>query len=755
MTTPSPSGQKNPGWLRVLLGISYSVPQEVRQTRMRRIRIAFLAVISLSFLFTMYKLVYDGPRIGGINNVNLFFLLNLNILILLVMAALVARNLVKLYLERKDRPRGTGFKTRLILAFLGLTLIPSVLLFVVASGLITNSISNWSNITVERSLRDAMDIAQTQYGRYSHTAANSATASARAVKDRGLLLPAQRRELDAFIKNHAESSGASSAAYGEGLTLVAEYPKTGGRPRPPGNVNAAFRQTLERGETVSEMVRSEGGGAWFWALAPVTGPGGELAGAVFAATPADPWLLDKIAAIRRTTDEYRQLQLLKLPITSTYEITLAVVTLAVIFGAIWFGIHLAREITVPIQQLVDATQKVAEGDLSVRVEEKSKDEIGFLVSSFNRMTEDLASSRTRLEASHRELVATNQELDRRRVYIETIVSNIAAGVIAIDGRGHLSACNPSAVNILHIKEKEPFGKYYEEVFNPEQLDTIRGMMREMGRSERESIKKEIRIAVDGAQRALLVHLSELKDARGAFMGIVVVFEDISAIINAEKTAAWREIAQHMAHEIKNPLTPIRLNTERLRRNFEQDREAFDRNFDKATGIIIQEVDVLRGLVDEFSRFGQLPVAKPEPSSLYEIIEGVADLFRGAKQGLEIRTEHGPGIGPVRLDREQTHRAFRNLVENAVHAMEEKGTIEIRTRLDEAGKNAVVEITDNGPGIDPAIMDKIFLPYFSTKKKGGGLGLAIVNRIVADHEGHITARNISPHGLCMTVTLPLA
>ena len=746
---------KNDSALRKLLNLGHDLSSESRATALRRLRITVLAMLSAGLLFTMYKLVYDGPRIGGIDNLNLFFLLNLNILLLLVMALLVGRNIVKLFMERQEKALKAAFRTKLILAFLGLTLIPTVLLFVVASGLITNSIENWSNITVERSLRDSLDVAHDYYSQYEKRTAAAAQALAGLVQKQQMLLKANGVYLANMLpKKAAELNAAGVAVYGADRSLRAKYAANGDDEYLPPSLNEFYAGKLAARAPFTEK-HSTSRGAYVATLAPVLAADGTVEGAVLLAEPIEPWIFEKIESITRTTEEYRRLQSRKLPIKMMYEVTLGVVTLVVIFGAIWFGYYLARDITTPIQKLVDATRKVAEGDLSVRVEEKSRDEIGFLVRSFNRMTEELDTSRQKLDANHRELIDVNAELDRRRRHIETILSTIAAGVISIDHRGHVTTCNPSATAILHLDAADPRGKYYEEIFSHTQLDPIRSIVREMGKSRKESIKQETQLTVDGVTHTLLVHISTLKDQYGTFLGMVVVFEDLTAIINAEKTAAWRDIAQHLAHEIKNPLTPIKLNTERLRRNYETDRAAFDRNFDAATRVIIHEVEVLVGLVDSFSRFGQLPVAKPEMHPLHVLIEEVMQMFHGMKQDVVVRADFDPSIHDVRLDREQMHRAFRNLVENAVNAVETGGIVEIKTRRVNGGNRILIEVRDDGPGVDPANIDKIFLPYFSTKKKGTGLGLAIVNRIIADHQGTITAKNVQPHGLLVSIEIPAA
>ncbi|MEE8483859.1 MAG: ATP-binding protein [Nitrospinota bacterium] len=720
-------------------------------------RLVFYIFLAVFTIYTTSQILFKGTsgQIPLADNILVLFLLNINILLLLLMAILAGRNLVKLYFERQSKAFGAGFQTKLILSFLAFTLIPSTLLFIVASGLLTNSIDNWVSAPVEKSLRDSLEIADMFYQRAEKNVGEKAFKLAKLLGERETALRRDDAELtEIVLSKYYEYEVGAMAVFGSRFNVVEQVSKNNSIKNILANIGSEFKKRLLTGEIITETSKFEND-TLVVSMAPIIDDMGNLKGAVVLANPIDRILVEKITSITKTFDSYKQLKLQKFPIKAVYEVTLLLITLVILFAAIWYGFYLARDITVPIYSLLEATEKVAEGDLSVRVAEKSSDEIGYLMRSFNRMTGELESSREKLQSGHKELQETNLELDRRRKYIETILAKITTGVISIDHRGRITTCNQAAISILKLKDAEPFGKYYEEAFEAEHLDYIRKTLREMGKSEKDSIEKELQFTIDGQRRTLLIHTSSLKDPRGHFMGVAVVFDDLTDIISAQKTSAWREVAQHIAHEIKNPLTPIRLNAERLVKKFKQDPESFEKIFEKSTNVIIHEVDVLKGLVDEFSRFAQLPEAHPKMVSLHNIINDVVQLYKDLHPAITFKTSFDPSIGDAMLDSEQMYRAFRNLIENAIDAVDTRGAIEIRTFRETEQKRIHIDIIDDGPGINAKDFDKVFLPYFSTKKKGAGLGLAIVNRIVADHEGRISVKNNEPHGTVMAIELPTA
>ena len=727
-----------------------SPQQEITKKRIRRIASAGIAIIIIITLTAQF--IFQGQRadIPVANNLLILFLLNINIIFLLVLVVLVGRNLIKLYFEGEGKAFVKRFQTKLVVSFVTLTLIPSILLFIVASGLITNAVDNWFNETVESSLQDALEVAETLYESSEQEVLVKASKLAQTINEKRMLEEENAVYLRNTINRSIEEYDVERViVFNREFEEVAHATKPNIHHNKPEIFDPTSYLELEKGITITRTKIGKGSSRVF-SLAPIIPQGSDLAGAVFIANSIDRSVVEKINTITKTFDDYKQLKLQKFPIKAIYEVTLLLVTMIIFFAAIWYGFYLAKEITVPIYELAESMDKVTQGNLTVRLEERSNDEIGFLIRSFNRMTEQIETSRT-------DLVKVNLELDRRRKYIETILAKITTGVVSIDNRGRIITFNQAAMSILRTNIEDPTGKYYEDVLDPVRLEPIRGLMREMGKVDRESLERELAMTIDDEPLRLIVHVTTLRDVGGSFLGLAVVFDDLTALINAQKTAAWRDIAQYMAHEIKNPLTPIRLNAERLRRQFTQDPETFKKIFDNSTRVIIQEVDVLKKLVQEFRKFAQLPQPNPKQVSLHQIINDVIGMYKDVNTNVSIKINFDSSVGMVRVDAEQMHRVFRNLVENSIDAIEENGSegeIIVQTKKDEVNKRVLIEILDNGPGIGSKDIDKIFLPYYSTKKRGSGLGLAIVNRIVTDHEGHIRAKNREPHGTIMAIDIPI-
>ncbi len=728
--------------------------------RKRRNRIILALLAGAFILGSSFQLVFYGPRanIPIANNLVILFLVNINIILLLVVGTLVGRNVIKLFFERPKTAGVKKFQTKLVISFATFTAIPSILLFFVASGLITFAIDNWFNETVEKSLKDSLEVAESLYESSEQAVSIKASKLAQLIKEKRMLdennLVFLRNTVDRTMDEYAVDQ---IIVYDNNMEELVSVSVEGFDINLPRFVDDARLARLQEGETITESEILKGSSRAF-SMAPVLGAGGGgagkiLAGTVFITDSLDRPIVEKISAITKTFDDYKQLKLQKFPIKAVYEVTLLLVTLLIFLASIWYGLYLAREITVPIRNLAEATEKVSEGDLTVKLESNSSDEIGVLINSFNRMIEELGTSRSSIEASNKELLEVNLELDRRRQYIETVFAKIATGVISVDSRGRITTFNPSARKILKIKVDDPRGAYYEDLFDPVHLEPIRALIREMSKSDEESYEKEVKVVIDDVRRTLLVHVSNLKDVGGKFQGLAVVFDDLTTMINAQKTSAWRDIAQYMAHEIKNPLTPIQLNTERLIRHFGQDRKTFDKIFENSTRMIIQEVNALRTLLDEFRKFAQLPEPKPSMASLHNIINSVVDMFKDIKKDITVKTTFDSSISLVMLDAEQIRRVFRNLIENAIDAIGSSGEVEIVTIRDEDRKKILINVRDDGPGISEKDIDKVFLPYFSGKPKGSGLGLAIVNRIVADHEGDVKIKNLSPRGVEVAIELP--
>ncbi|NIQ02493.1 MAG: PAS domain-containing protein, partial [Nitrospinaceae bacterium] len=342
----------------------------------------------------------------------------------------------------------------------------------------------------------------------------------------------------------------------------------------------------------------------------------------------------------------------------SYYITFLLITLLILFSAIWLGFYMARGITIPIQKLAEGTRRIAQGNLDFRIGGfKTSDEIGMLVDSFNRMTAELNEGRRKIQNAHEDLKLTNIELERRRYYIETILENIGAGVISVDKKGRVTTFNKAAGKILNMKAEDVFGASYKDAFDPSFQESVRRMIKQMNEQDREFLEKQMELRVGESNLTLLVNIQVLRDPGRKYLGLVIVFEDLTQMIKAQKISAWKEVAQGIAHEIKNPLTPIQLNTQRLRKKFTEDKKDFGRVFEESIAIISQEVEGMKDLLNEFLRFSRMPTPNPKPTSLHKIIEDISILYADLDKNILIRKNLDPNLTVLNLDAEQIRRVF--------------------------------------------------------------------------------------------------
>ena len=465
--------------------------------------------------------------------------------------------------------------------------------------------------------------------------------------------------------------------------------------------------------------------------------------------------VNRLKAVSAGLQEYRQLKMLKKPIKLSHMITLSIVTFLVIFSAIWFGFYLSQGITVPIRELAEGTKRIASGDYNIFIDLEARDEIGTLVYSFNKMAEDLRTSKAQLEKANEELLRSNLELEQRRLYMEIVLANVAAGVISADRDGRILTINRSAEKILELDTSKVIGRNYKEVLPADYVKLIDEILSDKGFFRKGSLRKEIRVAIGNKALTLLVSLNMLRDDKGKNIGFVAVIEDLSEIEKAQRMAAWREVARRIAHEVKNPLTPIQLSAQRLKKRYRGvlDREN-GRIFDECTTMIIRQVEELKRLVDEFSNFARMPAANPVPSDIKEIINETVLLYREAHKDIKISFSHDQDIPIFNLDREQMKRVMINLLDNAVAAVDGAGEIQIQLSYNQTLQMVRIEVIDNGKGIPAEHRDRLFEPYFSTKKHGTGLGLVIVNTIVTDHNGFIRIFDNKPKGTRVVIELPV-
>lgn len=731
--------------------------QKKKKQRLVRYVIIFCALLIPLLGYLQSGLLKGETSLPISSTVLIFALININGLLLLLMLYLVLRNLVELIFERKQKILGSKLRTRLVISFIALSLVPTVILFIVSLRFVSTSMDYWFNSNVEDSLQASLKLAQTIY----HDTEKRAENMGRQV---ALLMENGRVQTD--------DAGALEELFKRTLAIA-----------PPGAPdglalldNTRRRRVAIKGprllsivlpETPSEAVRlaQEKNQTKIVTLNTTLG---ELVQAIvplhlstydnklfFLVTtlliPTEKITL--MQAVSKGIADYRQLVMLKAPIKLSLIIMLIIITLLILFGAIWFGFYIARSLTGPINKLALATRRVADGDLDFTLEKESDDEMGLLVDSFNSMTADLLAGHKKLAQAHEALQESTSVSEQRRQYLETILKNVAAGVIAINEKYIITTINRFAEKLLKIDLPSFLGRDFHNVLARSHTTVLEDFLHELHLSKKHSIERHLRLTVrPGETLSLLVNVTRMFDDEGQPIGYVIVFDNLTNLEKAQRLAAWQEVARRIAHEIKNPLTPIQLSAQRLRKRYLEiittDRDIFD----QCTATIITQVDEIKRLVSEFSDFARMPRVRKKQSDIVTIITDTLILYKEAHKHIEFATDIAADIPLFLFDPVQIKRVLINLLDNAVGVLSEGG--EIHITLGRGKDSVLLSVADNGPGIRDHVKSRLFEPYFSTRKSGTGLGLAITHTIIAEHNGSITVQDNTPTGSVFTVELPL-
>jgi two-component system nitrogen regulation sensor histidine kinase NtrY len=730
-----------------------------RRVRHRRLTIAGLAILVISFIgieIALQRSVDDG-----LPAVLLHSMTALNIVLLLTLLFVLGRNLVKLYVDRRHRKLGSKFQTKLMVTYVGLSLVPSIILFLVASDFIQKSVDRWfsSDVTalhersrelvrrtVEAEEQELLDIGALLSQEFTDGRVVANEAWQWIERDFGRRLEEPHLDLDAL------------ALYRGGEQLLGPLVREGsfllGREHHLFVPENLIRLGMA-GQPFRDTLTIEGRNRLLIVGTPVFAAGSrDVDGIIVVARMLDGALAAEAAVIEQLYANYEQGMQGKEPITNTYLLTFLLISLLIVFGAVWLGLYLARGVTVPIQKLAEGTRAVAAGNLDFRVEAETNDELGVLVESFNRMTSDLAVGQRSLEQSRIELEQSITELEERRSYMESVLANIATGVVSVDAEGRITTINPAASDMLGIDGSDAVGSPYNEVFSGENMASLRTLMQH-ARPRLAALEEEFTLETSGQRLTLAAHCTSLRDKSGAYLGTVTVLDDLTGLIGAQKAAAWREVARRVAHEIRNPLTPIQLSAERIARRYRRAAGAEGEYsvIEEGTQTILQEVATLKSLVEEFSRFARMPSAKPTLTDLNQLLDDSLRPYPDMHPGVDITRHYASGLPQLELDPDQMRRAFTNLFDNAVSAMDGDGKLAVSTVYDQDLEVVRVAVTDSGPGIRPEDKDQLFVPYFSRARDGTGLGLAIMRQIVSDHRGYIRVIDSVPHGATFVIELP--
>jgi PAS domain S-box-containing protein len=733
----------------------------------RRLRIALLAVATIVlFTLLLWQAAFDTSEWVRPDSANeaviLYALSTINFLAFVVLLMLLVRNIIKLRRERREMKLGAKFKTRLVTYFISLSLLPVIFLFLATGGLINRSVDKWFREPANQIVLMARGIESVSVIGEQNGLNRTAITLAR------LLSRTPDGEIQSTLSAECENQG----------LLIARYYDSGGR--------ILAERSQSRFELFPEEFRAE----WQGALAeaargsnynPQTDQGSEKTsliaaapvvggcdGAVVIARQVSQALPELIKTINKFEGDYDALKGRQKLVKNSSFIVLGLITLLVLFIAFWLALSVARSIADPVQQLAQATERIKSGDLSYRAGVIGDDELAALALSFNEMTAELSENRRRLEQSASELQLINAALEERRRYIETVMQSLSAGVVSLDEDRNVTMINEAARRLLHVEQDSAAGVGLESLLPEGHREELRRMI--MRAAPLRPVTHEVHFTfADQAKLDAGVTVTALDDPRGRSHGAVIVIEDLTELIEAQRRAAWSEVARRMAHEIKNPLTPIRLSAERLAKNLLDGRrvesgksarlnERQEELVRECTTMIGAEVATLQRMVDEFSNFARLPKAAMETASLNEVVVNSLKLYDERLNGIRLTPRLAPRLPVVMIDCEQIKRALVNLIDNAAEAMADGAgdrRITVITREVPERRTLELIVADTGPGIPPEDRERIFEPYFSTRKRGTGLGLAIVSRIVAEHQGRIRVQENSPRGARFIIELPIS
>ena len=697
-----------------------------------------------------FNLTFISPD----SNQQLLFFAGLSGLIFFAFVALtvvLGRNLLKLYAERREGVAGSKFRTRLVVVSLLLSFLPVIAMFWFSYGLMNRSIDKWFSQPVEEVRADTAAMSALLFDYAGQNAASEAQSIAQSAEFQKAFIAKNFSDVTQELREHIPTlQGGFVLAMTNGTAAVSlNTPARWADMQNKFPLQAAMRGDhphFQWGQT-----------DYILAAAPLED------GEVLVAMPLPPKFAQTAKQIQESQKRYIELAAKRKLFRRTYIGFLLLLTVVVLFASTWLALLLSKLVNRPVAALAAGTAAISKGQLDYRVDIRATDELAELVQSFNSMAEQLESSRRQIETSSRDIGAANEALERRRRYIETVLESLPTGVISIDASRRITLANAAFSRMFFLERSEYVSPAalvnlpLRDVLPADVLADLEPLLR---RADRMGITAaNMELTLPRAKLNIAITVSALLHAAEG-VGYVLVFEDLSDLLRAQKQAAWREVARRVAHEIKNPLTPIALSAERIERHLTRGSAPDAASLDiirTCAETIRNAVETVRSLVDEFSVLARFPASRPQPASLNNLVEGALIMFNGRMDGINLRTELANDLPAVMADPEAIKRAVANLVDNAAESMQDAVVKEITISTSLVASREAIElvISDTGQGVSRDVKERLFLPYFSTKQRGTGLGLAIVSRIVEDHHGSIRVEENKPVGSRFVIELPVA
>jgi nitrogen fixation/metabolism regulation signal transduction histidine kinase len=730
------------------------IRDETKTSGRRKLVIALAIGAFLLLAILVGQASFNLKFISPDSNQELLFFVGLSGLIFFAFVALsvvLGRNLLKVYAEWRQGVAGSKFRWRLVVVSLLLSSLPVMAMFWFSYLLMNRSIDKWFSQPVEEVRADTAAMSALLYD----YAGQNATAEAQSI--------AQTDEIqNAFASGNFSGAREELREYIPTLQGGFVVALANGDVATSLNLPVAWSE-IEKNFPVQPALRGEHPHFQFGATDYIVAAAALHGGAVIVAIPLPPRFAATAQQIQESQNRYIELAAKRKLFRRTYIGYLLLLTVVVLFASTWLALLLSKLVNRPVAALAAGTEAISKGQLNYRVDIRATDELAELVQSFNSMAEQLESSRRQIEASSRDVGAANEALESRRRYIETVLESIPTGVISIDGSRRVTLANAAFSRMFYLEQSEFVSPSdlvnlpLREVLPEDVLTDLEPLLR---RADRMGITAaNMELVLPRTKLSVAVTVSALSHGAEG-LGYVVVFEDLSDLLRAQRQAAWREVARRVAHEIKNPLTPIALSAERIHRHLARGSAPDAASIEvirTCAETIGNAVETVRTLVDEFSALARFPASRPQPASLNTLVEGALMMFEGRLEGIRVRTELAHDLPAVLADPEAIKRAVANLVDNAAEAMQNAMLKEITVSTALVVSRDAVElvVSDTGQGVSRDVKERLFLPYFSTKRRGTGLGLAIVSRIVEDHRGSIRVEENKPFGSRFVIELPVA
>ncbi|KAB7627246.1 sensor histidine kinase [Alkalilimnicola sp. S0819] len=702
-----------------------------------------LSVLLLISLFLLSQASENSARFGALHP----WLLVINALGMLVLLVLIGANIYRLVRQYRGGQTGSRLATRLMVMLVILAVVPVGVVYYFSMQFLRSGIDSWFNVRVEAALSDALSLSQASLDLRMRDLLRRVESGAAGLADvddvmAPMALSDLRREFGASEITLLGNSGHIIASNSREATGILPN-------RPDEEILLGLRQ----GRNYVGLDPLESAGLHVRVL--VNAPHRDASRPnriLHALFPMSPRINELAGSVERAYGEYGEMEVLRTPLKESFILTLSLVVLLTLLFAVWTAFYLVRRLVAPIRDLAEGTRAVAAGNYGTQLPPAGRDELGFLVGSFNDMSRRIAQVRETAKRSQ-------AQVESQRAYLEAVLARLSSGVLALDFEGHLRTFNHAASEILGLPLGDSVGLQLELIAGRHpHFDGFAAMVQAHLARQDPEWREELTLDGPEAHRVLIASGARLPGGRGTG-GYVIVFDDVTALIQAQRDAAWGEVARRLAHEIKNPLTPIQLSAERIRHKYLERMEGRDAEvLERATRTIVQQVDAMKAMVNAFSEYARPPRMELRALDLNRLIREVVELY-GAEGGQPVfELDLAPALPPIAADAGRLRQLLHNLIKNALEACasESAATVAIQTRSDEGRHARQVELTlrDNGPGFAEDVMERLFDPYVTTKPRGTGLGLAIVKKIVEEHNGSIVARNLNP-GARITARFPAA